>query len=203
VTLLQFPRLSLSSQLLPAHTTSSISSKPLAAFDNSTSPNGRCQGKQACAPTNKHKKNVDARSKSHCQAAAAHLEALRANGHFALHEDAGKIAEHPELSQCSDGDLWQQSNAEEIGRLAQGLGAITGTNATILIPMSDMPRGRKATYLRAVSACRPKKKSPDKSAGLSVAIESISQATLAPKLPISSLPKSSSTVSCPLATESW
>jgi hypothetical protein len=81
----------------------------------------------------------------------------------AFNPDTGKIAEYRELSRCSKGALWQASNAEEIGRLAQGLGPdheITGTNTIFFIPRSALPKGRKATYLRVVSALRPKKSNP-------------------------------------------
>jgi hypothetical protein len=78
----------------------------------------------------------------------------------AFNPDTGKIAEYRELSQCSDGPLWQGSNAEEIGRLAQGFGDIKGTNTMFFIPKSAIPRGRKPTYLRVVSAFRPEKANP-------------------------------------------
>ena len=85
--------------------------------------------------------------------------------HFALHgnafnPDTGKIAEYRELSQCSEGPLWQNSNAEEIGRLAQGYGAIKGTNTMFFIKKSAIPKGRIPTYLRVVSAMRPEKANP-------------------------------------------
>ncbi|KAI2490112.1 Reverse transcriptase (RNA-dependent DNA polymerase) [Fragilaria crotonensis] len=81
------------------------------------------------------------------------------HGH-AINPDTGKIAEYRELSQCSDGPIWQASNADEIGRLAQGFGAIKGTNTIFFIHPSAMPAGRKATYLRVVSALRPEKVNP-------------------------------------------
>ena len=85
--------------------------------------------------------------------------------HFALHghainPDTGKIAEYRELSQCSEGAIWQNSNCEEIGRLAQGYGTIKGTNTIHFIRRSAIPRGRKAAYLRVVSAFRPEKANP-------------------------------------------
>ena len=80
-------------------------------------------------------------------------------GH-AINPDTGKIAEYRELSRCSDGAIWRQSNAEEIGRLAQGYGAIKGTDTIFFIHPSAMPKGRKAAYLRAVSAYRPEKANP-------------------------------------------
>ena len=85
--------------------------------------------------------------------------------HFALHghainPDTGKIAEYRELSQSSEGAIWQNSNCEEIGRLAQGYGTIEGANTIHFISRSAIPRGRKAAYLRVVSAYRPEKANP-------------------------------------------
>ena len=81
------------------------------------------------------------------------------HGH-AINPDTGKIAEYRELSQCSEGAIWQTSNAEEIGRLAQGYGDIKGTNTIYFIPASAVPQGRKVTYVRVVSAMRPEKANP-------------------------------------------
>ena len=108
----------------------------------------------------------------HISAAARHviLTAARAAhtpspSHFAFHgnafnPDTSKLAENRELSQCSEGPLWQCSNAEEIGPLAQGHGAQKGTNTMYCIKVSDIPKGRKATYLRVVAALRPEKENP-------------------------------------------
>jgi hypothetical protein len=81
------------------------------------------------------------------------------HGH-AINPDTGRIAEYRELSQCSEGAIWQASNADEIGRLAQGFGAIKGTNTIFFIHPSAMPKDRKATYVRVVSAMRPEKANP-------------------------------------------
>ncbi|KAI2493168.1 Reverse transcriptase (RNA-dependent DNA polymerase) [Fragilaria crotonensis] len=83
--------------------------------------------------------------------------------HYAFHgnafnPDTGRLAEYRELSHCSEGPLWQQSNAEEIGRLAQGYGDVKGTNTMYFIPVTAIPADRKATYLRVVVASRPKGK---------------------------------------------
>ncbi len=96
---------------------------------------------------------------------AAARTAHSAPAHFALHgnafnPDTGKLAEYRELSQCSEGPLWQHSNADEIGRLAQGHGEEKGTNTMFFIKVTDIPKGRKATYLRVVAALRPEKANP-------------------------------------------
>ena len=85
--------------------------------------------------------------------------------HYALHghainPDTGQIADYRELSESSDGSIWKNSNAEEIGRLAQGYGTIKGTNTIFFIHPSQIPKGRKVTYLRVVSAFRPEKAQP-------------------------------------------
>jgi hypothetical protein len=86
--------------------------------------------------------------------------------HVALHgnafnPDTDKLAEFIELSKCSEGALWQHSNAEEIGRLAQeGYGNIKGTNTIFFIDPTKIPPGRKITYLRVVSAYQPEKSNP-------------------------------------------
>ncbi|KAG7340278.1 hypothetical protein IV203_023821 [Nitzschia inconspicua] len=91
-----------------------------------------------------------------------HDAAVPVTYHMALHgnafnPDTGKIAEYAELSRCSDGNYWKASNAEEIGRLAQGYKHIKGTNTIYFIPKSQVPRHKTATYLRIVCAHRPEK----------------------------------------------
>jgi hypothetical protein len=85
--------------------------------------------------------------------------------HFAFHgnvvnPDTGAIAEYVELSKCSEGHHWRQSNTDEIGRLAQGYGDIKGTNTMFFIPFSEIPQNKTSTYLRVVSAYRPEKENP-------------------------------------------
>ena len=89
--------------------------------------------------------------------------------HVALHSTAinpntGNVAKYYELSQCSNGKYWTNSNAQEIGRLAQGLGPNsnmpTGTNTIFFIPKNQIPAGRKVTYLRIICADCPEKPEP-------------------------------------------
>jgi hypothetical protein len=53
----------------------------------------------------------------------------------AINPDTEAIAKYDELSKCSDGTLWIQSNTKEIGCLAQGLG-----------PDSEMPEGTDTLF---------------------------------------------------------
>jgi hypothetical protein len=49
--------------------------------------------------------------------------------------------------------FWQSSHAaDKIGRLLQGHGEQKGTNAMFFIKVTDIPKGRDATYLRVVAA---------------------------------------------------
>jgi len=78
----------------------------------------------------------------------------------AFNPDTGKLAEYKELSQSSDGHLWQTANTTEIHRLAQGHGNTPGTNTMFFIPVTAIPQHQKATYLRIMCAHRPEKATP-------------------------------------------
>ena len=53
---------------------------------------------------------------------------------------------------------WDQSCANKLGRLAQGLGdKIKGTNTLVFIPKSKVSPGRTVTYARIVCTVRPEK----------------------------------------------
>jgi hypothetical protein len=141
---------------------------PAVTFDNIPAPQGRRHRQQTRRRTTKPNHTHGTRANRCAPASAASLEVVPEQ-HFALHgnafnSDTGTIAEYPELSRCSEGALWKQSNAEEIGRLVQGLGAldpsIEGTNTLFFIPVTALPKDRKATYLRVVSAYRTEKKNP-------------------------------------------
>jgi hypothetical protein len=77
----------------------------------------------------------------------------------AIHPDTGLDAEYKELLKSSKGPLWENACADEFGRLAQGNlpGLPTGTNTMHFMHRSDLPDGRKATYLKIVSADKPHK----------------------------------------------
>jgi len=75
----------------------------------------------------------------------------------AFNPDTGELAEYKELSNSSDGLVWQASNATEIHWLAQGHGTTPGINTMFFIPASTIPQGKKATYLCIVCAHQPEK----------------------------------------------
>ena len=73
--------------------------------------------------------------------------------------NTGQSLEYSHLMRGPDKDIWKTSLANNLGRLAQGVGTRmpTGTNAVFFIPPSAVPIGRTATYLRLVASIRPHK----------------------------------------------
>ena len=80
----------------------------------------------------------------------------------AINPDTGKLAEYSTLLKSSDGEHWEESCCEEVGRLAQGYppSVPKGTDTIHFIRFDQIPAGRKATYLRLVVADRPMKDNP-------------------------------------------
>jgi hypothetical protein len=68
-------------------------------------------------------------------------------------------AEYKELRNSSDGTHWIDSCSNEFGRLAQGRQPTmpTGTDTIFFIHKHNIPKGKKATYLRIVCDDRPHK----------------------------------------------
>ena len=76
----------------------------------------------------------------------------------AINPDTGKLSEYHTLLKSSDGIFWEAATCDEIGRLAQGKPPdIEGTDTMHFIQLEQIPKGRKATYLRLVVADRPMK----------------------------------------------
>ena len=75
----------------------------------------------------------------------------------AINPDTGLPAEYPELIKSSDGHHWEEANCNEFGRLCQGYKNIKGTDTMHFISKTDIPKGRRPTYMRIVCADRPLK----------------------------------------------
>ena len=71
----------------------------------------------------------------------------------------GKALTYHQLLKGPDGPLWSQGASNEIGRLAQGVQPHmpTGTDTIHFIMPSELPAGRKPTYLRVVAEYKPNK----------------------------------------------
>ena len=162
----------------PTDSTSPPPSLPPATYENSTGIQGRRRRRakkprQVRATTRTSPRNRPATRSNPSRRLHSAASATLANDdlpfhpHLALHgnafnPDTGQIAEYKELSTCSEGALWRASCADEIGRLCHGHGANmpTGTETMVFIPVSGVPKGTKATYLRIVAAFRPEKANP-------------------------------------------
>jgi hypothetical protein len=87
---------------------------------------------------------------------------LNHSANAATHPDTGETVEFTKLRNSSEGAAWMAAAADEIGRLTKGnLPHMTeGTETMKSIPVSDIPQGRKATYLKIVAADKPHKTNP-------------------------------------------
>ena len=77
----------------------------------------------------------------------------------AVLSDSGLALEHRHLIKGPNSQLWEKALANDLGRLAQGVGSRmpNGTNAIFFIHPSSMPKNKKVTCVRLVSSIRPLK----------------------------------------------
>jgi hypothetical protein len=85
----------------------------------------------------------------------------------AINPDTGADAEYKELIKSSASQRWLLAMCKELGRLFQGftckleaVHTVQGTNTCIFISRTDIPQGRKATYIRIVAELRPQTADP-------------------------------------------
>ena len=76
-----------------------------------------------------------------------------------IDEVTGQSLEYRALSTGPDKSIWITALANDLGRLAQGVGTRmpTGTNTIVFIHRHAVPTGRQVTYGRLVSSIRPTK----------------------------------------------
>ena len=75
-----------------------------------------------------------------------------------LNKDTGKLEEYTALANGPNKDVWIRGYANDLGRLAQGVGnRISGTNTVFFISHKDIPAGRKVTYGKKEVSIRPNK----------------------------------------------
>jgi hypothetical protein len=95
-------------------------------------------------------------------------EALRPSEFLgmAINPDTGKLVEYRHLVTSSMGERWHLAFSKEWGRLFQGYKStdpqhtINGTDTCQLIHPSEIPEGKKATYIRIVADYREHKADP-------------------------------------------
>jgi Reverse transcriptase (RNA-dependent DNA polymerase) len=85
----------------------------------------------------------------------------------AVNPDTGALAEYKELVQSSVGPRWELAMNKELGRLFQGYKCTTdpshtvqGTDTCTFIHATDIPKGKKTTYVRIVADYREHKADP-------------------------------------------
>ena len=77
-----------------------------------------------------------------------------------IHPDTGSSMEYKQLLKDPRfREDWLHSSANEFGRLAQGVGTRMphGSNTIFFIRKTDIPKGRRATYVKFVCDVRPQK----------------------------------------------
>jgi hypothetical protein len=81
-----------------------------------------------------------------------------------IHTATGATMNYRLLAAGPDRELWMRSMANDLGRLAQGVGQhrpadqrISGTNTIWFIRKQDVPTGRKVTYCKQEASLRPTK----------------------------------------------
>ena len=80
-----------------------------------------------------------------------------------LDEETGRSLEFRHLIKSDKyRDIWMHSFANELGRLAQGVRDIPGTDTIDFIPFSAVPKGETVTYGRIVCTFRPQKDEPNR-----------------------------------------
>ena len=78
-------------------------------------------------------------------------------------QETGKLLEYRQLCKHPQyKETWNRSFANELGRLAQGIRDIDGTNTIFFIPKHKVPAHKKVSYGRIVCEIRPQKKEKER-----------------------------------------
>jgi hypothetical protein len=84
--------------------------------------------------------------------------------HAVIHDTTGQAMNYRFLSAGPDRELWLRSMANDLGRLAQGIGQdrpvdqrVEGTNTIFFIAPTAVPKGRQVTYCKQEATIRPTK----------------------------------------------
>jgi hypothetical protein len=74
-------------------------------------------------------------------------------------QETGKLLEYRHLIKGPDREIWKKAFANDLGRLAQGVGKrmTHGTNTVFFVHPSTIPRHKKVTYEKLVADLRPLK----------------------------------------------
>ena len=125
---------------------------------------GHYTGNMYYLPRTTHRYNTRAQG-TRVEPMAQHIEILARNiqGHHqanvVIDPTTGASLEYRHLVKGRTKAIWENSFANEIGRLAQGVGTRmpSGTNTIFFIPKEKVPAGRTVTYGIIVDEIRPQK----------------------------------------------
>ena len=89
----------------------------------------------------------------------SHLLQQEEQSNVVIHPASGQELEYWHLIRGSDGNTWVRALANDLGRLAQGVGnrMPTGTNTVFFFAKSSIPHDRKVTYAQIIATIRPAK----------------------------------------------
>ena len=92
-------------------------------------------------------------------AALSHLIHQEEQANVFIESISRQALKYRNLIYGPNGDTWIRALANNLGRLAQGVGTPipTGTNTVFFIEKSDIPQGHKVTYSQMVASIRPTK----------------------------------------------
>ena len=90
-------------------------------------------------------------------AALSHPIHQEEQANVAIDPTSGQALEYRHLIHGPNGDTWIRALANDLGRLAQGVGTRmpTGTNTVLFVAKSDISHGRKVTYAQMVASIIP------------------------------------------------
>ena len=93
------------------------------------------------------------------EATLSHLVYQEEQANVLIDPTSGQALKYRHLICNPNGDTWIRVLANNLGRLAQGVGTCnpTGTNAVFFLAKPAIPQGRKVTYVQMVASIRPTK----------------------------------------------
>jgi hypothetical protein len=111
------------------------------------------------APPQPHRYNTRSQARRQQRQNAFHAQLL---ANPVINPSTGASQEYHQLIKGPDKDVWQTAFANEIGRLAKGVGTRmpSGTETLRFIAYDKVPKSKRATYARIVSEIRPQKPDP-------------------------------------------
>ena len=71
------------------------------------------------------------------------------------HHISGVVQEYRNLIKGQEREIWERYFSSELGKLAQGIIEVRGTNTVMFIPKSKVPKDKNLTYGKIVCEMKP------------------------------------------------